>query len=162
MASPLARSEFQPTPADAVSLPDALAHVWSELVRLCEGASAPFVPAAAAEQAWEEFAKRLRRALARESAVLPELVAEVGLRDDRARLRHGHGQLLAALDEAARLRALGKLELFVDVMQDLMTRMVAHDVWQRRCVAPQLHRRLPPQRRALAAIQLIADAANDH
>src|SRR5215470_7871827 len=119
MASSLAQRELAANTAENASLADALAGVWAELVRLCEAASAPFVPAAEADAALREFAQRLRRALAREAAVLAELIAMGGVRDDRARLRHGHAQLLAALDQAAQLRAAAQHEHFVDVMQDL-------------------------------------------
>jgi hypothetical protein len=157
MSSSLARFDLRAIAAENASLSDTLADAWRELVRLCDAASAPFVPAIEAKHAWDEFAHGLRRALAREAAVLPELIAEAGVRDDRARLRRGHAQLLAALDEAAALLS-GSRERFVDVVQDLMTRMVAHDVWQRRCVAPLLDRKLPAHRRVLAVGQLLADA----
>jgi hypothetical protein len=162
MGVSLARLPVQANGNDDGRLADALASVWGHLVRLCERASAPFVPRSEAGLAWDAFSLGLRRALAREAAVLPELIATYGLRDDRPRLRLAHGQLLVALDEAAQLRERARPEPFVDAIQDLMTRMVAHDVWQRRCVAPILERRLPPLERALAVAQLTADAANDH
>jgi hypothetical protein len=152
----------QPDLDGTLHLSAALARVWSDLARLCDAASAPFTPTCQAQQAWERFAQDMRRALAREGAVLPQLMASLGVRDDRPRLRHAHHQLLTALDETTRLRQSGKLEAFVDAMHDLMTRMVAHDVWQRRCVAPTLEQRLAPTDLALAIAQLTADPANDH
>ncbi len=162
MGVSLARLQVQANGNDDGRLADALERIWGQLVRLCERASAPFVPVAEAGDAWDAFSQGLRRALGREAAVLPELIATYGLRDDRPRLRLAHAQLRAALDEAAQLRQHARAEPFVDALQDLMTRMVAHDVWQRRCVAPLIERRLPPRERALALAQLTSDAANDH